>query len=168
MKWNLFLFLIFTWSVNSQIVIHLGPFKSFLPDPAAHSQENRATSEDAKMIPKVSTMATEIQASKELIVDYEKSLETISSSMKSREKEIDDFLDECIDYIVAKNSISGNIPGLSKLATKSRLISFTETNKIRTLKKELKTVFKTDNYMTEGERKILLLNIIERALYLTI
>ncbi|WP_166923412.1 hypothetical protein [Flavobacterium poyangense] len=165
---SIFLYLIFTWSVNSQIVINVGPYSTYFPDPLAHSQENRAASEDLKMIPKVSLMATEVQLSKDLVVDYEKSLETISSSMNLRQKEIDHFLDECIDYIVAKSSISGNIPGLSKIATKSRLIAFTQTNKIRTLKAELKTVFKTDNYMTEGERKILLLDIIDRALYLTI
>lgn len=168
MKIKIFLFLIFTVSVHSQIVISIGPVYTSLPDPLSQSQEKRATSIDKKMSPKVTTMASEVQAVRTFVVDYEKSLATISSALKAKEREVDDFLDNCISYIVAKNSISGNIPGLSKLAAKSRLIEFFQTNKIRTLKTELKTLFKTDNYMTEGERKVLLLDIIDRALQLTI
>ena len=78
------------------------------------------------------------------------------------------FLDQCIQYIVAKNSFAGSIPGLSKLAAKTRLISFFQTRKIRTLKDELRTLFKLDNYMTEGERKVILLDIIDRALKIAI
>jgi hypothetical protein len=168
MKFTIFLCLIYTLSMHSQIVINIGPFNSNLQDPLGNSQETRATSEDRKMIPKVTAMATEIQAVRKFVVDYEKSLETISSPLESKKKEVDDFLDECISYIVAKNSITGNIPGLKKLAVKSRLIEFFQTNKIRSLKTELKDLFKTDNYMTEGERKVILLGIIDRALQLTI
>jgi hypothetical protein len=168
MKFNIFFCLIYTLSVHSQLVVPIGPLYTYLPDPVAHGQERRATNEDLKMLPKVLTMSTETQVVKKFVVDYEKSLETINSALKLKEKEVDDFLDECINYIVAKSSVSGTIPGLSKIAAKSRLIEYFQTNKIRTLKSELKTVFKTDNYMTEGERKVLLLDIIGRALELTI
>jgi hypothetical protein len=168
MKFTIFLCLICTLSIHSQIVINIGPFNSNIPDPLGNSQETRATSEDRKMIPKVTVMAAGIQTVKKFVVDYEKSLETISSPLESKKDEVDDFLDECIDYIVAKNSISGSIPGLSKLAVKIRLIALFQTSKIRSLKTELKDLFKKDNYMTEGERKVILLEIIDRALQLTI
>ncbi|MFB3390094.1 hypothetical protein [Flavobacterium sp. LAR06] len=168
MKFTVFICLIFTLNVHSQIQIWIGPIYTNFPDPVAQAQEKRATSADKKMLPKVFKMATEVQVVRKFVVDYESSLGTISPALKSKQREVDDFLDECINYIVAKSSISGNIPGLSKLATKSRLIEIFQTNKIRTLKDELKTLFKTDNYMTEGERKVLLLDIIDRALQLTV
>lgn len=168
MKFTIFLCLICALSAHSQIVINIGPVKSSFPDPLGNSQEKRATSEDRKMIPKVTAMAVGIQTVRKFVLDYEKSLETISSPLESKKDEVDDFLDECISYIVAKSSIAGNIPGLKKVAAKSRLIEFFQTNKIRSLKTELKDLFKTDNYMTEGERKVILLEIIDRALQLTI
>lgn len=168
MRFIIFLGLAITLNTYSQAVINVGPINTSIPDFLGNPQEERATSEDLKMIPKVAAMAAATQAVKTFVVDYEKSLETISGALKLKEKETDKFLDKCIDYIVAKNSIAGNIPGLKKLAAKSRLISFFQTKKIRNLKKELEDLFKTDNYMTEGERKILLLNIIDRALRLTI
>ncbi len=168
MKLNLITYLLFTLHIQAQITISLGPFKSSFPDPLAKSQEKRATSVDRQMIPSVTAMALETQAVKKFVVDSENSLKTINSSLNFKKTEVNNFLNDCIDYIVAKNSISGAIPGLSKLATKIRLIALFQTNKIRTLKDELKSLFKTDNYMTEGERKILMLDIIDRALQITL
>lgn len=168
MRLIVFICFLFITKVEAQIIINLGPFKSSFPDPLAKSQEKRATSVDRKMIPKATMMAVETQLVRKFVVDYENSLSTISSVLNLKKSEVNDFLDDCIGYIVAKNSISGSIPGLSKLATKLRLVSLFQTNKIRTLKSELKSLFKIDNYMTEGERKIILLDIIDRALQITI
>lgn len=162
------LFLLLALQSYPQLIIPIGPIITKIQDPLAQGQEKRATTEDKKMLPKITAMAVEIQLVKKFVTDYEKSLGTINPFMKSKEMEINDFLDECINYIVAKNSIAANIPGLSKVAAKSRLISLFQTNKIRSLKTELKSVFKTDNYMTEAERKVLLLDLIDRALQLTI
>ncbi|MCX2681920.1 hypothetical protein OOZ15_18355 [Galbibacter sp. EGI 63066] len=164
----IFSFLLFTTSVSSQVVIHLGPFNSNFPDPLAHSQERRALSIDRQMIPKLTAMAMETQTVKKFIVDYENSLSEISNSLSFQKFETDRFLDRCIEYIVAKNSISGNIPGLSSLARKMSIITAADVRKIRSLKTELNTLFKRDNYMTEGERKVILLDIIDRAIKISI
>ena len=168
MKLSVMIYIFFVLSVQSQVVINLGPFKSSFPDPLSKSQEKRATSVDRQMVPKVTTMAVEVQVVRKFVVDYENSLSTINPTLTALRIEVRRFLNDCIDYIIAENSISGNIPGLSKLANKLRLIALFQTNKIRTLKDELEAIFKTDNYMTEGERKILVLDIIDRALEITI
>lgn len=168
MKLSIMIYIYFVLSVQSQAVINLGPFSSSFPDPLSKSQENRATSVDRKTVPKVTAMVAKTQIVKNFVVDYENSLSTINPTLSVFQIEVKRFLNDCIDYIIAKNSISGNIPGLSKLANKLRLIALFQTNKIRTLKEELETIFKTDNYMTEGERKILVLDIIDRALKITI
>ena len=93
---------------------------------------------------------------------------SISFPLIHKRLEVRNFLNSCISYIVSKNSIAGNIPGLSKLAAKMRLVSAFKTYKINNLKDEVDVMFASDNYMTEGERKVLLLDIIDRALLLTI
>lgn len=168
MKLSLVLYIFFMINTYGQIVINLGPFKSYFPDPLAKSQEKRATSVDRQMIPKVTAMAIETQAVRKFVNDYKNSLSTINPALQLTRSEANRFLNDCIDYIVAKNSVVGTIPGLSKLATKMRLISLFETNKIRSLKTELTKLFHVNNYMTEGERKLLLLDIIDRALQITI
>lgn len=165
---KIIVFLLYTANIQAQVVINLGPFKSTFPDPFAKSQEKRATSVDGQMVPKITTMAVETQIVRKFVIDYENSLRTISSALRNIQVSANFFLDECISYIVAKNSIAGNIPGLSKLAIKMRLIATFKTNKIRNLKLELENIYKTDNYMTEGERKILVLDIIDRALQITL
>ena len=120
------------------------------------------------MAPKVTAMAVETQLVRKFVVDYENSLKTIRPALRTIETDTNYFLDKCISYIVAKNSIAGNIPGLSRLVIKMRLIATFKTNKIRVLKTELTNIYKTDNYMTEGERKILVLDIIDRALQITL
>lgn len=168
MKLSIIIYFLFVLNVQSQIVINLGPFKSLFPDPLSKSQEKRATSVDRQMIPKVIAMAVETQAVRKFVIDYENSLRIINFTLMRMKFETKRFLDDCIDYIIAKNSIAGSIPGLSKLANKTRLIAHFQTNKIRTLKTELEEIFKTDNYMTEGERKMLVLDIIDRALKITL
>ena len=168
MRLSIIIYFLFVLNVQSQIVINLGPFKSSFPDPLSKFQEKRATSVDRQMIPKVTIMATETQLVRKFVVDYENSLSTINPALITLRIEVRRFLDECIDYINAKNSISGSIPGLSKLSRKMRLIALFQTLKIRTLKNELEKIFKTDNYMTEGERKMFVLNIIDRALKITL
>lgn len=165
---KLIVFLLFIANIKAQVVINLGPYKSFFPDPFAKSQERRATSVDLQMAPKVTAMAVETQLVRKFVVDYENSLKTISPALRTIETDTKYFLDKCISYIVAKNSIAGNIPGLSGLVVKMRLIATFKTNKIRVLKTELTNIYKTDNYMTEGERKILVLDIIDRALQITL
>ncbi len=168
MKLSVFIYIIFTLSVQSQIVINLGPYKSNFPDPLAKSQEKRASSVDNQIFTKVTAMAVETQLVRKFVVDYENSLKIINPTLILSQFQVKIFLNKCIDYIVAKNSFIGNIPGLSKLATKMRLIAFFETNKIRTLKTELTALFALDNPITEGERKVLLLDIIDRALQIII
>lgn len=167
MKLRLITYLLFTLNIQAQAVINLGPFKSSFPDPLSKSQEKRATSEDKKMSLKLIVIVAETQAVRKFVIDYENSLKTINPRLSSMQSDTRRFLNDCIDYIIAKNSIAGNIPGLSKLAHKTRLIAHFQTNKIRTLKDELKKIFKTDNFMTEGERKMLVLDIIDRALKIT-
>lgn len=168
MKLSVMVYIFFVQSVQSQAVINLGPFKSSFPDPLSKSQEKRATSVDRQMIPKVTTMAAEIQVVKKFVIDYENSLRIINPVLMEMQFETRRFLNDCIDYIIAKNSIVGSIPGLSKLANKTRLIALFQTNKIRSLRTELKKIFKSDNFMTEGERKMLVLDIIDRALKITL
>jgi hypothetical protein len=165
---KIIIFLLFVANLQAQAVINLGPFKSNFSDPIAKSQEKRATSVDQQMVPKVTVMAVETQIVRKFVVDYENSLRTISPQLKGIETDTKYFLDKCISYIVAKHSIVGNIPGLSRLVIKLRLIATFKTNKIRVLKTELVNIYKTDNYMTEGERKILVLDIVDRALQITL
>lgn len=165
---KLIVFLLFIANIKAQVVINLGPYKSSFSDPFAKSQERRATSVDLQMAPKVTAMAVETQLVRKFVVDYENSLKTIRPALRTIETDTNYFLDKCISYIVAKNSIAGNIPGLSRLVIKMRLIATFKTNKIRVLKTELTNIYKTDNYMTEGERKILVLDIIDRALQITL
>lgn len=163
-----FILMFCTANVASQVVINLGPFRSNFPDPLAHSQEKRALSVDRKMIPKVTAMAVETQAVRKFVVDYKDSLSRVSISLILQKTQTNLFLDKCIDYIVAKNSIAGSIPGLSGVARKMSLITTASVRKIRSLKAEVTTLFKIDNYMTEGERKVILLDIIDRALKIAI
>jgi hypothetical protein len=164
----LIIFLLFVANIKAQVVINLGPYKSNFPDPFAKSQEKRATKVDSQMVPKVMAMAVETQIVRKFVVDYENSLKTISQELIVIQTNTKSFLEKCNSYIVAKSSISGNIPGLSRLVVKLRLIAAFKTHKIRVLKTELKNIYKTDNYMTEGERKILVLDIIDRALEITL
>lgn len=168
MRLSIIIYFLFVLNVHSQTIANLGPFNSRFPDPLSKSQEKRATSVDKQMLPKVTLMAGEIVAVRELVVDYENSLSTINPALIIFRNEVKSFLDECIDYIFAKKSISGNIPGLSKLAKKMTLIAYFQIRKINTLKDELEIMFRTDNFMTEGERKMLVLGIIDRALKITL
>lgn len=168
MKFSALASLMVVLNLHSQAVVNLGPFSSSFPDPLSKSQEKRATSVDRKMLVKVTAIAFEAQGVKKFVIDYENSLTIISPDLILKKEKTDRFLSHCINYIIAKNSMAGNIPGLSKLAAKMKIISFFKTNKIRTLKSELNTLFKIDNYMTEGERKVILLEIIDRALKITI
>ena len=168
MKLSVMIYIFFVLSAQSQVVINLGPFKSSFPDPLSKSQEKRATSVDRQMVPKVTAMAVKTQVVRKFVVDYENSLRTINPTLITLRIETRRFLNDCINYIIAKNSISGSIPGLSKFANKMRLIAFFQTRKIRTLKDELERIFRIDNYMTEGERKMLVLGIIDRALKITL
>ena len=168
MKLSIFSCFILTLTIQSQIAINLGPFNTSISDPIAKSQERRATSVDRLMLPKITAMAVQATAVKTFVVNYENSLRIISPALLFYQTIVRAFLDQCIQYIVAKSSFAGSIPGLSKLAAKTRLISFFQTRKIRTLKDELRTLFKLDNYMTEGERKVILLDIIDRALKIAI
>lgn len=168
MRLSIIICFLFVLNVQSQAVLNFGPFKISIPDPLSKSQEKRATSVDRLMVPKVTGMAVETHVVRESVVNYENSLSTINPALITLQTEVRSFLNDCIDYILEKNSISGSIPGLSKLARKMSLIANFQTRKISTLKDELGNIFKTDNYMTEGERKMLVLGIIDRALKITL
>lgn len=155
-------------TIRSQAFVNLGPYTTYIQDPFAKSQEKRATSVDREILFKLVLITAEVKASEEFVKEYKTSLSSISLSLSAKKLEVRNFLNSCISYIVAKNSIQGNIPGLSKLATKMRLVSAFKTHKIRVLKDEADVLFASDNYMTEGERKVLLLDIIDRALLITI
>ena len=169
MKLSVFSCFILALTIQSQIiVIPLGPFFTAIPDPLSKSQERRATSVDRLMLPSVTTMATESALVSTLVVEYDNSLRIISPLLINHQVFTDVFLDACMVHIAKKSSFTANIPGLGKLATKIMLITEFRKNKIRTLKNELEALYETDNFMTEGERKIILLDIIDRALKIAI
>jgi hypothetical protein len=166
LKLSMVISLIGVMSLQSQIF--LGPFNSSIPFPFAKSQEKRAMEEDKILSGVIGLIALEAQGAKKLVVDYEKSLHKISPRLKYYITKTNRILNKCEKYIDSKSSIASLFPGLSKSERKMKLIKGFKKNKIFKLRAELDKILKVDNYMTEGERKILLLDIIDRALKITI
>jgi hypothetical protein len=166
LKLSMVISLIGVMSLQSQIF--LGPFNSSIPFPFAKSQEKRAMEEDKILSGVIGLIALEAQGAKKLVVDYEKSLHKIRDALRKNITNTKGILKQCVDYIDSKSSIASFLPGLSKSRRKMILINDFKKIKIVKLKIELNNILKVDNHMTEGERKILLLDIIDRALKITI
>jgi len=164
LKLSMVISLIGVMSLQSQIF--LGPFNSSFPDPFAKSQEKRAMEEDKILSGVIGLIALEAQAVKDLVVNYDKSLHKISGALRKNITNTKGILNQCEKYIDSKSSIAILFPGLSE--SKMKLIKGFKKDKIVKLRAELDKILKVDNYMTEGERKILLLDIIDRALKITI
>jgi predicted polyphosphate/ATP-dependent NAD kinase len=158
--------LIGVMSLQSQIF--LGPFNSSIPFPFSTSQEKKAMEFDQTLSVEIALIAGKAVVVKKLVVDYEKSLHKISDALRKNITNTKGILKQCVDYIDSKSSIASFLPGLSKSRRKMKLINDFKKIKIYKLKIELNKILSVDNYMTEGERKILLLDIIDRALKITI
>ena len=159
-------------SLQSQVAV--GPFYTSIPDPVAKSQEKKAMAVDRILSVKIGLMASALTlGAKKFVVDYEKSLNSIHKKLKNNIDNTLIILRQCKKYIDSKSSIAFLLPGLSKATKdesirKMKLIKKFKKNKIYKLMNELVKIKESDNYMTEGERKILLLDIIDKALKITI
>jgi hypothetical protein len=164
LKLRILMVLIVSMSLQSQAQVTI---TSSIPFPFSTSQEKRATSVDKDIAAELVVMVGAAFGVEELVEEYEDSLSSVSS-LEGDMTRTGEVLNLCIDYISAKISIATQLPGLSKLRQKMVWIVSFKTKKIHELEKELINIKKSDNYMTEGERKILLLDIIDRALKITI
>jgi len=154
-------------SLQSQVAV--GPFYTSISDPFAKSQEKKAMAVDRILSVKIGLMASALTlGAKKFVVDYEKSLNSIHKKLKNNIDNTLIILRLCEKYIDSKSSIASFLPGLSKSRRKMKLIKNFKKNKIYKLMNELVKIKESDNYMTEGERKILLLDIIDKALKITI
>jgi hypothetical protein len=158
-------------SLQSQIFV--GPFNSSIPFPFATSQEKRAMAFDKILAVEIPVIAVEAQLVKDFVVNYDKSLNKISPALRKNITNTKGILKQCENYIDSKSSIASFLPGLSKpnkekSMRKMKLINLFKKKKIDKLRAELDKILRVDNHMTEGERKILLLDIIDRALKITI
>ena len=170
LKLSMVISIIGVMSLQSQIF--LGPFNSSIPFPFSTSQEKKAMEFDKILAFKIPVIAVEAQGAKKLVVDYEKSLNKISDALRKNITNTKGILKQCVDYIDSKSSIASFLPGYTQTKEESKrkmeLINDFKKIKIYKLKIELNKILSVDNYMTEGERKILLLDIIDRALKITI
>jgi hypothetical protein len=171
LKLSIVISIIGVMSLQSQVFI--GPFSSSIPFPFALSQEKRALSFDQTLSVEIALIAGKAVVVKKLVVDYEKSLNKISAQLRNNiEKTKGIILKQCENYIDSKSSIASFLPGYTQTKEESKrkmkLINRFKKNKIDKLRAELDKILSVDNYMTEGERKILLLDIIDRALKITI
>jgi hypothetical protein len=164
LKLRILMVLIVSMSLQSQAQLTI---KSSIPFPFSTSQEKRATSVDKDIAKELALIAVAALGVKKLVEDYEDSL-SIVYSLEGDMKRTEEVLNLCQEYISAKISIVTQLPGFSKLRQKMAWIVSFKTRKIDEIKKELVKIRESDNYMTEGERKILLLDIIDRALKITI
>ena len=164
LKLRILMVLIVSMSLQSQAQVTI---KSSIPFPFSTSQEKRATSVDKDIAAELGLIVGAAFGVEELVEEYEDSLSSVSS-LEGDMTRTGVVLNLCQEYISAKISIVTQLPGFSKLTKKMFWIVSFKTRKIYELKKELVNIKKSDNYMTEGERKILLLDIIDRALKITI
>jgi hypothetical protein len=165
LKLRVLMVLIVSMSLQSQA--QSITIKSSIPFPFSTSQEKRATSVDKDIAAELGLIVGAAFGVEELVEEYEDSLSSVSS-LEGDMTRTGEVLNLCQEYISAKISIVTQLPGFSKLTKKMFWIVSFKTRKIYELKKELVNIKKSDNYMTEGERKILLLDIIDRALKITI
>ena len=171
LKLSMVITLIGVMSLQSQIF--LGPFNSSIPFPFSTSQEKRATSVDKDIAKELGLIVGAALGVKNLVVNYDKSLNKISGALIKNITNTKRILNQCKNYIDSKSSIASFLPGLSKpnkekSERKMKLINLFKKEKIDKLRAELDNILRVDNHMTEGERKILLLDIIDRALKITI
>ena len=164
LKLRILMVLIVSMSLQSQAQLTI---KSSIPFPFSTSQEKRATSVDKDIAAELALIVGAAFGVEELVEDYEDSLSSVSS-LEGDMTRTGEVLNLCQEYISAKISIVTQLPGFSKLRQKMAWIVSFKTRKIDEIKKELVKIRESDNYMTEGERKILLLDIIDRALKITI